>query len=294
VFVLQQLRYVAIIIALAVLAGTVAADTSTQGEQAPPVSPYLLREGPLAEQVVREVELKPSLVLLSPRPNEEWLEGSEVTLRWLYAGPIRTVRLYYYGELTRLGGRSRGTFSSVIADKVPNTGQYKWTVPWMDGASFVLRMAGFDEHGKLVAETERGVNFRAKPAGGKTGTFIVVSKQRQRLWYYRDNRLKWTSIVSTAAPGYTTPDMRPGSGGRRGAMGRVFSKTPDAFSRMYQVHMLWWMAITSSGSHGIHATSPNFYSRLGRPASHGCIRQHRADAQELYSMVSVGTPVYVE
>jgi lipoprotein-anchoring transpeptidase ErfK/SrfK len=63
---------------------------------------------------------------------------------------------------------------------------------------------------------------------------------------------------------------------------------------MYQVHMLWWMAITSSGSHGIHATSPNLYGYLGSPASHGCIRQHRADAQELYGMVSVGTPVYVD
>jgi len=57
--------------------------------------------------------------------------------------------------------------------------------------------------------------------------------------------------------------------------------------------MLWWMAITSSGSHGIHATSPPFYQYLGEPASHGCIRQHRTDAHTLYEMVDVGTPVYV-
>ena len=54
------------------------------------------------------------------------------------------------------------------------------------------------------------------------------------------------------------------------------------------------MAVTSSGSHGIHATSPGLYCYLGSPASHGCIRQHRADAQKLYGMVSVGTPVYVD
>ena len=58
--------------------------------------------------------------------------------------------------------------------------------------------------------------------------------------------------------------------------------------------MLWWMAITSSGSHGIHATSPGYYGYLGGPASHGCVRQHRADARELYHMVDVGTPVYVD
>ena len=274
--------------------GLAGADTSTQGAEAPPVSPFLIREGPLAEQIIREVELKPALAFLSPGPNEDWIEGGDITIRWLFAGPIRTVRLIYYGDMTRLGGRDRGHFSNVIVDKIPNTGQYKWVVPWMDSSGFVVRIAGYDEHGKMVAEAERGVSFRAKEAAGKTGTFIVISKARQRLWYYRDGRLKWISIVSTALAGYTTPDMSPGSGGRRGAMGRVFYKDPDAFSRMYQVHMLWWMAVTSSGSHGIHATSPNLYRYLGEPASHGCIRQHRSDARELYGMVSVGTPVYVE
>ncbi len=282
---------------VAVLLGVLSlavADTSTQGAEAPPISPFLIREGPLAEQIIREVELKPALTFLSPGPDEEWLEGGGVTLRWLSAGPIRTVRLFYYGDLTRLGGRVRGNFSSIIADKGPNTGQYKWVVPWIDASGFIMRIAGFDEHGKMVAEAEQGVGFRAKEAAGKTGTFIVISKRRQRLWYYHDDRLKWISIVSTATRGYSTPDMSPGSGGRRGAMGRVFYKDPNAFSRMYQVPMRWWMAITSSGSHGIHATSRGLYRYLGGPASHGCIRQHRADAKNLYGMVSVGTSVYVD
>ena len=206
---------------------------------------------------------------------------------------MRTVRLFYYGDLTRMSGSERGSFSNIIADKVPNTGEFKWTVPWMDSSGFVLRMAGFDAQGKMIAEAERGVNYRPKEAAGLSGTFIVVSKHRQRLWFYRDGRLKWISVVSTAAAPFETPAMRPGSGGRRGAMGRVFYKDPDAFSKMYQVHMLWWMAITSSGSHGIHATSPNLYDYLGAPASHGCIRQTRSDAHSLYDMVKVGTPVYV-
>ncbi len=272
----------------------VGADTSPQATADPPVSPFLIREGPLAEQIVRGVELKPALIFHLPGPDEEFTEGRETTIRWLTIGPVRTVRLFYYGDFTRLGGRSRGSFAKVIAEKVPNNGEYTWTVPWIDASGFVLRLAGFDEHGRMVAETERGVGFRPREAAGITGTFIVVSKARQRLWYYRDDRLKWISIVSTARSPYSTPDMSPGSGGRRGSMGRVFYKAPDAFSRMYQVHMLWWMAITSSGSHGIHATSPGFYGYLGGPASHGCIRQHRADARELYSMVSVGTPVYVD
>ena len=57
--------------------------------------------------------------------------------------------------------------------------------------------------------------------------------------------------------------------------------------------MPYWLQITASGSHGIHATSPPYYGRLGSPASHGCVRQHKADAQVLYGLVSVGTPVYI-
>jgi lipoprotein-anchoring transpeptidase ErfK/SrfK len=76
-------------------------------------------------------------------------------------------------------------------------------------------------------------------------------------------------------------------------MGKVFEKDPAPTSRMYNVVMPWWLQITASGSHGIHATSPRFYDELGGPASHGCVRQHRADAEILYDMVRVGTPVYI-
>ncbi|HEY3398187.1 MAG TPA: L,D-transpeptidase family protein [Armatimonadota bacterium] len=253
----------------------------------------LTSEAPLGTEAVREVELKPSLTLLNPAPGAEWLEGSPATIRWVSTGPIKTVRLFFYGDLSRLSGNARGSFSNVIADAAPNTGSYRWTVPWIDASGFVIRLAGYDAKGQRLAETERGIDFRPKEAAGLEGTYIVVSKHRQRLWYYQDSRLRWISLVSTAQAGYETPQMRPGSYGSRGAMGKVFGKDPDAFSKMYKVHMLWWMAITSSGSHGIHATSPNFYDYLGSPASHGCIRQTREDAHNLYDMVKVGTPVYV-
>ncbi|NLO74265.1 MAG: L,D-transpeptidase family protein [candidate division WS1 bacterium] len=253
----------------------------------------LTQEAPLATLVVKEIELTPRLQFISPGANEEWLENATATIQWLTVGPIKHVRLYYYGDRTKLGGGSRGSFSGLISDAIPNEGSYRWTVPWVDARSFMLRLAGYDEEGKLMAETERVVRFRPSEASGLNGTYIVVSKRRQRLWYYQNDHLRWISIVSTAAAPFSTPNMRPGSSGRRGAMGRIFYKTPNAFSRMYQVNMPWWMAITSSGSHGIHATSSGFYRYLGSPASHGCIRQHRQDAKRLYDMVSVGTRVYV-
>ena len=49
-----------------------------------------------------------------------------------------------------------------------------------------------------------------------------------------------------------------------------------------------WMRISSDG-YGIHATNePN---SIGKARSHGCIRMSRADAEDLFERVVIGTPV---
>jgi len=238
---------------------------------------------------------QPSLQYLAPKPGALWYDGQTVTIRWATTGPVKKVKLYYYGERCSLGGRSRGEFSGVVNDgSVPNTGQVSWKVPWLDSTSFMLTATGYDANSQKIAYAECKVRLLPREFADLPDTCIAVSKRLQRLYYFEDGVPKRMHIVSTAAPGYTTPKMKPGSYSRqRGEMGKVFSKARNPFSKLYQVNMPYWLGITSSGSHGIHATSPNMYSRLGRPASHGCIRQHRADARVLYGLVKVGTPVYV-
>lgn len=230
-----------------------------------------------------------------PEGGDEVLEGSEVTIRWQWGGPIEKVRLYYSYERCRLGGRSRGTYGRIIyGQMLPNLGEVPWTIPWMDTDAFRLRIAGYDAENHRIGAHEIGVRFRPAELEELPAHAIGVIKRRQRLYYYEGGRLRRMHIVSTAAPGYTTPQMCPGAyDPHRGAMGKVFRKARAPFSRMYQVTMPYWLQITSTGSHGIHATSPRYYRLLGRPASHGCVRQHRADAAQLYSLVPVGTPVYV-
>ncbi|MGC9319641.1 MAG: L,D-transpeptidase [Armatimonadota bacterium] len=230
-----------------------------------------------------------------PAPEGEVLEGSEATIAWRWGGPIEKVRLYYSYERCRLGGRSRGSYGRIIyGQMLPNLGQVPWTIPWMDTDAFRLRIAGYDAEDHCLAADEIGLRFRPAELAELPAHAIGIIKRRQRLYYYEDGRVRRMHIVSTAAPGYTTPRMWPGAyDPRRGAMGRVFRKARAPFSRMYQVTMPYWLQITSTGSHGIHATSPPYYHLLGRPASHGCVRQHRSDAAELYSLVPLGTPVYV-
>jgi lipoprotein-anchoring transpeptidase ErfK/SrfK len=50
-----------------------------------------------------------------------------------------------------------------------------------------------------------------------------------------------------------------------------------------------WMGIYAGA--GIHGTSED--GSIGTAASHGCIRMHIPDVEELYDQVDVGTPVYI-
>ncbi|MGE5532109.1 MAG: L,D-transpeptidase [Bacteroidota bacterium] len=234
-----------------------------------------------------------ALTIVYPAPGTSLVEGDN-TIVWNTGGRIAYVRLSYAGQKCTIGGQPRGTFSGTIT-KTVNKGQFQWQVPWMDTPELKLHIAGYGVDDKQLAYNEATYQLKPKIAQRKPDTCIVVSKARQRLWYLKDGVIKRMHVISTAAAGFYTPNMRPGSRDRtRGAMGRIFSKSVAPVSREYEVVMPHWLQITSSGSHGIHATSPPFYSRLGHPASHGCIRQHRADAKILYDMVRVGTPVYVE
>ena len=267
----------------------------------PPARPELARAAVEADaEAIRRAWLRTQtseVTLLSPGADDEWTEGEEITITWETAGPVTHVRLYYYGGRCRLGGRDRGMFGGFIVEEAPNTGTHTWKTPWVDALSMGVRIAGLGEDGEKLAEDERSVRFRPKELAAlkdETGTLIGVLKGRQRLYLQKDGKFIRQHMVSTGVGSYWTPPMRPGSTDRRrGRMGQVFRKSGNAWSRAYSCWMPYWLQITSSGSHGIHATSPRYYGRLGGPASHGCIRQHHADAKVLYGLVSVGTPVYV-
>ncbi len=238
----------------------------------------------------------PQIILESPGAHATWYDGERVTLKWTTVGAVAKVRFYYWGDRCSLGGEERGTFEGLIGGGMAdNEGEIHWQVPFLDGPYLNLRAAAYDDEGGFLSATARRVQLLPREAKGEVEeeTFIVICKRLQRLWYVEDGTTRRMHIISTAMPGYNTPNMRPGSGGSHGATGRVFYKADNPFSHEYHVFMPHWLAITSSGSHGIHATSPPFYDRLGSPASHGCVRQHRHDAAILYDMVEVGTPVYV-
>ncbi|MCX7597524.1 MAG: L,D-transpeptidase [Armatimonadetes bacterium] len=239
------------------------------------------------------VTSQPGIDILYAGRGDEVVEGEPAEVVWQWAGDIVSVRIFCEYEVCQLGGRSRGRERKLLAGPIPNSGYAVWTPEWLDAPGFTLRLVGYGATGEPAASAEKYVTLRPKEARDLDGTFILILRHRQRLYFFQDDKLRRMHVVSTGRRGYATPRMMPGMVRRGVRMGQVFYKDAQAWSRRYNCPMPYWMAVTSSGSHGIHATVPRAYRLLGRVASHGCIRQHLHDARILFGMVKVGTPVYI-
>ena len=138
----------------------------------------------------------------------------------------------------------------------------------------------FQESCKQAAAMKRGNTIQPiQPAKE-----IIISIDNQQLYRFEDGRIISTHPVSTGVAGHRTP---PGDYAVR-------RKSPKAWSNKYECMMLNWMAITYDGQFGIHALQGRSYlRRLGKPASHGCIRLSHEDARVMYEWADIGTPVTI-
>lgn len=65
---------------------------------------------------------------------------------------------------------------------------------------------------------------------------------------------------------------------------KVQNHALNPVSRTYGCHLYRWLAVTPSGSIGIHGLFMTGYEKkLGHPASHGCIRLSRPNAEIVYN-----------
>lgn len=105
-----------------------------------------------------------------------------------------------------------------------------------------------------------------------TSIVARVSVSSQTMHVYIDGRLRYEWPVSTARPGKYTP---------RGEWSPQWLSRHHRSSRYNNAPMPY--AIFYDGDYAIHATTQ--ISRLGRPASAGCVRLHPDNASLLFSMV---------
>jgi lipoprotein-anchoring transpeptidase ErfK/SrfK len=94
----------------------------------------------------------------------------------------------------------------------------------------------------------------------------------QRMYVYVDERLVNVFKVSTARRGYITPTGRY----------RALWLSRFHRSRKYDWAPMPW-SVFFNGGYAIHGTTD--IKRLGRPASHGCVRLHPQNAKVFYDLV---------
>lgn len=118
------------------------------------------------------------------------------------------------------------------------------------------------------------VSFKGEPLNE---TRIDISIKDQRCRVIQNGEIKYEFKVSTGRHKGTTP---------RG-LTRVYNHALNPVSRAYGCRLYRWMAVTPNGSVGMHGLFMKGYeAKLGRPASHGCIRLSRPNAEVVYGWVT--------
>lgn len=117
-----------------------------------------------------------------------------------------------------------------------------------------FRLTWFKAGRKIVFPVAVGTTAHPTP----TGNFRVIQKQRNPTWFPPNS--PWAAGLGPVPPGVNNPL------GTR------------------------WIG-TSAPAIGMHGTPSS--GSIGSRASHGCIRMYIRDAERLYELVDIGTPVYI-
>jgi hypothetical protein len=129
------------------------------------------------------------------------------------------------------------------------------------------------------------------------GTYLLVSRETFTLRLYKNLRLVKTYGIAVGQAGLETPAGQyeindkqvnpwwhvPNSAWAGALAGRVIPPGPDDPIKSR------WMGFYNGA--GIHGTAEDW--SIGSAASHGCIRMHIWDVEDLYDRVPLHTPIYV-
>lgn len=129
------------------------------------------------------------------------------------------------------------------------------------------------------------------------GTAILVRRADRRLFLYEDGRLVKEYRVAVGAPGFPTPRGRFVIVRKRympswGNPGSAWAADMPKYIPPGPNNPLGTRALDlNAPGIRIHGTNKDY--SIGQAASHGCMRMHRWDIEDLYERVSVGAPVII-
>ncbi len=118
-----------------------------------------------------------------------------------------------------------------------------------------------------------GLAFFAASGAAQANVSISVDKNTQTMTVAVDGVERYHWPVSTGIPSYETPN---------GSF-QTFRMEEDHYSKEFDDAPMPHSIFFTKIGHAIHGTDSE--SRLGTPASHGCVRLSRAHASTLYALV---------
>jgi len=129
------------------------------------------------------------------------------------------------------------------------------------------------------------------------GAAIVIDKSEHRMRFYDEGALVKTYVVTVGRPAYPTPTGEFEITLKRlwpswGNPGSAWAAGMPAYIPPGYGNPLGTRAINLDiPGIRIHGTWNDPY--IGTSTSHGCIRMHRPDIEELFEQVEIGDPVYI-
>jgi len=126
---------------------------------------------------------------------------------------------------------------------------------------------------RAIVMTLAGLSILAAGSAAEAKINITVDKDSQTMTVVQDGVEKYRWPVSSGIPSYETPN---------GSF-RTFRMEEDHFSKEFDDAPMPNSIFFTKQGHAIHGTDS--VSRLGTPASHGCVRLSRTNAATLYAMV---------
>jgi len=124
--------------------------------------------------------------------------------------------------------------------------------------------------GRFVGGLVLALAMSSVPGAALADIVVRVDKASQRMSVMVNGEHRYTWTVSTGAYGTPSGTFRPQSLSRH-HRSSLFNNAPMPYSIFYDGHF------------AIHGTTQ--ISRLGAPASRGCVRLHPSDAAVLFALV---------
>ena len=126
------------------------------------------------------------------------------------------------------------------------------------------------------ADFELSVKETRRPVPGMARANILITKSDRQLTLFNSNQPLRQYPIAIGKPSTPTPE------GNFVIATKVLNPGGVLGSR--------WMGL-NYGTYGIHGTNAPW--AIGTMVSHGCIRMHNYNAEELFSYIMVGTPVFI-